>query len=169
MNPSYFRIRLPLKDAKDRLRKWWGVEEPTECIETNASQAVDLAITPNGQWRGGALFFYENDGWSVFEDLSGGFGSVPSSMWQEFAQLDDFVFAGYNDAIPYGELIVIKQGIVLREFMNYPDDPDENINKGHLASEVDRPITSWVEVASFVDDDPFAFSDRGWLWVNEKR
>ncbi len=169
MNPSYFRIRLPLSQARDRLRKWWGVEEPGEFIETNSSEVADLAITPEGQWRGGALFFYENDGWSVFEDLSGGFGSTPASSWLGFAQQDDFVFAGYNDAIPYGELIVIEKGVVSRDFMDCLNEPEINKNECQLTFEKNDPITSWVEVASFVDDDSLAFSEKGWLWVNKKR
>lgn len=169
MNPSYFRIQLPLAQAKTRLATWWGVDEPRDCVETHSTDAVRLAITADGQWRGGAIFFYENDGWSVFEDLSGGFGSIRASSWLDFAEGDAFVFAGYNDAIPYGELIVIEKGAVLREFMDCPDEPAVNVNEGQLAFEREHPIASWVEVASFVDVDPFAFAEKGWLWVNERR
>ena len=167
MVETHFRIQIPLDEAKHRLSKWWGAIEPDEYIETNPSEAVALAITEDGQWRGGALYFYESNGWSVFVDLSGGFGGIPATKWLEFTNQDAFVFAGYNDSIPYGELIVIEGGVVKREFIDYPDEPEENKNEGQLLSEKQHPIASWIEVASFVDDDPHAFSEKGWLWVNE--
>ncbi len=168
MSPSYFRIKVPLEEAKTRLLKWWGVNEPIEYIETVSTKAVELACTEDGQWRGGALFFYEKGEWSVFEDLSGGFGGVSAGSWAGFAQDDSFLFAGYNDSIPYGELIAFENGTVVREFLDYPDEPDENLDKGKLPIEEQTPIKSWIDIASFVDEDDLAFSESGWLWVNER-
>jgi hypothetical protein len=167
MNPSYFRIKLPLEEAKKRLSQWCRVPEPGTLIKTNSSEAIDLACTEEGEWRGDALFLYKNEGWSVFEDLSGGFGSIKAKRWLEFAQTDAFVFGGYNDSIPYGELIVIEHGKIMREFMHCPDEPEDNVDSGKLPWEKDGPIESWIEVASFVDDDDLVFSESGWLWVIE--
>lgn len=169
MNPSYFRIEIPIDQAAKRLRQWWDVPEPDEYIETDSTSAVALACTEDGRWRGGAIFFYENQGWSVFEDLSGGFGFIPAESWLEFAQNDALVVAGYNDSVPYSELIVIEHGAVVRDFVDYPDEPELNRNSGKLPQEDSKPVCDWVEVASFVDDDPLAFSETGWLWVNEPK
>jgi hypothetical protein len=168
MNPSYFRIKLPLEEAKKRLCDWWGVSEPQEPVKTDSTNAVRLACTESGMWRGGALYFYQSDDWTVFEDLSGGFSSIPGSSWLDFAKQDSFVFAGYNDSIPYGELIVIEKGQIVREFVDVPDEPDENRNIGKLTQEEEEPIQSWIDVASFVDEENLAFSEEGWLWLNER-
>ncbi|MBU3129788.1 hypothetical protein [Clostridium tagluense] len=165
LNPSYFRIKLSVEEAKKRLSNWWGVAAPTEFFKIDYSHAVANACDKNGMWRGEALYIYQNDEWAVFEDLSGGFGTIPATSWIEFAQKDSFVFAGYNDSIPYGELIIIQNGKVLREFMDMPDDPELNIDMGKLEKEEGKPIHSWVDVASYVDEDSIIYSDTGWLWI----
>lgn len=167
MNPSYFRIRLPLDAAKLRLAEWRGFPELRDLTKTDSVKAVDLACDEQGQWRGAALYFYEHDGWSAFQDLSGGFGFIAADEWLKFAQNDSLVVAGYNDAICEGELIVIEHGKIVRDFVECPDVPEENRNSGRLPQEDDKPISSWIEVASFVDEDPLAFSEEGWLWVND--
>lgn len=95
MNPSYFRIHVSLDAAIPRLADWWGAD-PEDLVETDSVKAVDLACTPDGQWRGGALFLYEREGWSVFEDLSGGFSDQPAeedhspiTTWMDVAGLVD--------------------------------------------------------------------------------
>ena len=169
MNPSYFRIRTPLELATERLSSWWGVPLPNSFVETDSTAVVDLACDEAGNWRGGALFFYAKDDWTVFEDVTGGFGAIPAEDWLKFAKNDQFVWAGYNDSIPCGEIVVLKGGEVLREFIDYPDSPEENRDRGTLASEETKPIRSWIEVASFVDSDELAFSEKGLLWINETR
>lgn len=168
MNPSYFRIRLPLEKAKKRLNDWWGVSQPQEPVKTDSTSAVRLACTESGVWRGGALYFYQSGDWAVFEDLSGGFSFTPASSWLAFAKQDSFVFAGYNDSIPYGELIAIEKGQVVREFVDLPDEPKEGRDAGKLVQEEERPIQGWIDVAAFIDEDELAFSEEGWLWLNEK-
>ena len=74
------------------------------------------------------------------------------------------MLAGYNDAIGYGELIVIRDGKVAREFLYDAENPQCNVDNGSLP-EVD-PLRTWIEVASFVDDDPIAFSENGLLWMH---
>lgn len=142
------------------------ITEMKNIVETNCIRAIELSCNENGTWRGQAGFFYKNGEWTVFEDLSGGFSTIPSESWLVFAQKDPFTYAGYNDAIPYGELIVIENKVILREFLDISDDSEANVNKGKLPIEEEQPIKSWTEVASLVDDE-LSFSDTGWLWVNE--
>ncbi len=167
LNPSYFRIKLPIEAAKNRFCEWMEISEMKNIVETDCVKAIELSCNENGTWRGQAVFFYQNDDWTVFEDLSGGLSTIPAESWLVLAHKDPFTFAGYNDAIPYGELIVIENGEILREFLDIPGDPEANINKGKLSIEEEQPIESWLEVASFVDEDELAFSETGWLWVNE--
>ena len=134
--------------------------------EVALSDAVSLACGGNGYWRGSALFVYHNNGWTVFEDISGHHGFIPADTWREFAQTDDFVLAGYNDAAGSAELIVIEGGAVVREFRHFHDDPESNIDLGKLADHPVEPLENWIQVAEFVDDDPFVTCVRGLLWLH---
>ena len=167
MNPSYFRIQLPLPEAQRRLASWLGLPELSGLVQTDSMCAVDLACWPGGGRRGAALFMSQVDDWSLFNDLTGGFSSTPASDWLKFAKTNSFVFAGYNDAICCGELVVIENGEILREFSDDRENPDTNLDFGRLPQEALAPIKSWIEVASFVDGDSSAFSDEGLLWVRE--
>ena len=92
------------------------------------------------------------------------FGGVQPDRWREFAGSDELIFTGYNDAIGYGEFVLVRSGRVVRVFLDDPDDPEANANVG--ASKVEgEPFKSWVDVATFVDSDEFGFCDAGLLWV----
>lgn len=167
MNPSYFRIKAAKQDAMERLGSWLERPELEPPKMVALSDAVTLACDANGNWRGPALYIYERDGWTVFEDFSGRLSSIPADSWLKFAGNDDFVLAGYNDAIGCGELIVIEKGAVVREFLYYADDAEENVDRGKLAQPGYEPLETWIEVASFVDDDELIFSERGLLWIHQ--
>jgi hypothetical protein len=164
MNPSYCRIRAPKDEALRRFSAWNRLSEIGPLIPTTIDNAVGLACDENGAWRGNAVFVSELPGWTLFQDLSGGLGAIPGKSWLEFADSDDLVFAGYNDAIPYGELVMVSSGTVVREFVDDPGSPELNINIGISDSE-SEPFHSWIEIASFVDADDLGFFESGWLWV----
>jgi hypothetical protein len=166
MNPSYFRIRLPLAAAMSRFSGWVCSSELEPPRDIGLSEAVSLACDESGNWRGSALYLYHNDGWTIFEDISGHFGSLPAAAWKSFAQNDSFVFAGYNDAIGYGELTVIENGTVLREFLFDSDNAEVNVNYGQLEGNPVEPIETWIEAARFVDEDEIVFSERGLFWLH---
>lgn len=134
-------------------------------LKVAVADAVDCA-TENGRWRGAAVFVYERDGWTIFDDLSGHCGARSAGDWLDFAQSDDFVFAAYNDAIGYGELVVIVEGVVVREYLFDSDSPEANVDKGCLKDSPIEPMKSWIGPARFVDDDPLYFSDSGLLWIH---
>ena len=118
MNPSYFRIKLNMDEAVKRLCAWIG-SDYKEKIETNYSKAVDVSLNENGQWKGACLYVYENDDWTVFEDLSGGYGFIEAEEWLKFAKNDEFVLAGYNDAIICAEMIFIsKKATIFRKMIS---------------------------------------------------
>ncbi|EKQ57446.1 MULTISPECIES: hypothetical protein [unclassified Clostridium] len=168
MNPSYFRIKLPKDEAISRLTSWLNSERKFKLIETDSIKAINLACNENGTWKSlDSVFLYENEGWTVFEDLTGGYSGVPSKSWLNFAQKESFVFAGYNDAICYGELIVIEDGKIIREFLEDQEREEYNKDVGELSFEKELPIESWREVADFVDNDDLAFLEYGWLLIQE--
>ncbi|MDE6232547.1 MAG: hypothetical protein K2M60_04270 [Lachnospiraceae bacterium] len=156
MNPSYFRIKLDIDKAIERLCVW-NESDYNERIETKFSKAVDVSLDENGQWKGSCLYVYENDGWTIFEDLSGGYSFIEAEQWKDFAKGNEFVFAGYNDAILYAELIAIENGIVTKNFIEDYDMPEDNVNEGDGIAD----INDWTDVAGFVDDDELVYSDEG--------
>ena len=158
LNLSYFRINIEQNDAFERLCRWLG-KEPKESHSVTLSEAVDAA-TDGDVWKGAAVYMYYNEGWTVFEDLSGHFSFISAESWLSFAAGDDVLVAGYNDAILCAELVIIEKGVVKREFMEIADDPEAFLNKG------DEPqAESWLDIASFVDDDDIVYSDTGTLLI----
>lgn len=160
MNPSYFRIKLPMAGAVERLFQW-NEKMPKEKIETTFSLAVDKSINESGQWKGSCLYVYEKAGWTVFEDLSGGFVGNSAMSWKAFAQNNDLVVAGYNEEIPYGELIILTNGVIQKEFLEDERLPKDNVNYGGMYSE----IKEWIDVASFVDNDEIVYSEHGMVLI----
>lgn len=160
MNPSYFRIKQNMEDAVKRLCIWNG-SPFKERIETDYSKAVDVSLNENGQWKGSCLYAYENDEWTIFEDLSGGYSFIEPEQWKKFAGTDELVFAGYNDAMLYAEMIVIENGCLTKYFVECADVPEENVNEGDGVP----GIENWIDVASFVDGDDLVYSDTGVVFV----
>lgn len=163
MNPSYFRVELGKRTATNRLLTYLNLSEIQEPVKTDVMEAIDKVVE-DGIWKEIPLYFYENQSWTVFEDLSGWFSGLSYKDWLKFAEEDEFVLAGYNDAISYGQLIVIKNGKLIRDFLYDEQQPQDNVNFGKLEYETDSPINTWIDVASFVDEDELAFSKDGYLW-----
>ncbi len=113
------------------------------------------------------MFVHEIDGWTIFDDLSGHLASYRANQWAELARNDELVVAGYNDAIPYGQLIVVRDGQVVREFLEDLQDPHDDVNVGRLDFEEKSPIEDWTDAALFVDEDELADqgADEGLLWM----
>jgi hypothetical protein len=164
MNPSYCRIRVPQAAALERFAAWQGLPDVGPLVPTDSIQAVRLACDERGVWKGKAVLVSEVGGWTLFSDLSGALGGVSAERWRAFAGSDELVFAGYNDAIGYGEFVLVRGGQVVREFLDDPDNPESNANRG-TSECAGEPFESWVNVATFVDADELGFSEAGLLWV----
>jgi len=102
--------------------------------------------------------------WSLFADLTGGLSAVTSASWLAFAGADDLAFAGYNDAIGYGAIVMISGGVVLQDILFDASSPETNVCVDRRPGEHAR-IGDWRGVARFVDDDELGFCDRGDLWI----
>ena len=59
----------------------------------------------------------------MFEELSGGLETRSAEEWLKLADGGDLVYAGYNDAIGYGELVCVTGGKLVRQFLQYEQDP----------------------------------------------
>jgi hypothetical protein len=167
MVSSYARIRLNKQEAMDRFSRW--VEfAPLGPPRPVASSQIVPSATQGGKWICKvAVWIFEGNGWTVFDDSTGYFGSVSAERWLEFAQGDELVFAAYNESIHCGQLIVVNAGKVVRDFLDDRQDPRDNKDLGTLPYEEVDPIKTWVDAASFVDDDKLArsSSDTALLWM----
>ncbi len=166
MNPSYMRIRLSITEALPRFSEWIGLPQLGAPEKVQADAAVEKACK-NGVWHSKvAVFIYQSGEWAVFDDLTGHLASFPAEQWQSLAALDELVFAGYNDSVPCGQLIMIRGGRVIREFLDDQQDPAQNVNQGRLDFEERSPIKDWIGAASFVDEDDIAsLPVPGLLWL----
>jgi hypothetical protein len=166
MNPSYLRMRRPLEDAMARYGAWIGRDELAPPQDVADADSVDLALE-DGQWRGLAVYIFAAGDWTVFQELSGGLAACTGDDWVRLADGGDLVFAGYNDAIGYGELVLVERGQLVRQFLQDEQDPSADVNVGRLPEEAEQRFVRWADVAQWVDEDEaFAVSDRGLLWIH---
>jgi len=162
---AYVRLPLPLPIALRRFGEWIALPELEPSRRVRSRDAFDLVCTENNEWRGVAVFAHEANGWSVFDDYTGYLGSLPAERWISLAGDVELVFAGYNDSVPYGQLIVVCEGRIVREFLHDLQDPSSNVNHGRLELERSKLIDDWVDAAWFVDSDELSdeAADEGTL------
>lgn len=160
----YARLPLPLPIALRRFGEWIALPELEPPRRVRSRDAFDLACTGNG-WRGVAVFAHEAKGWSVFDDYTGYLAGLPAARWIALAGNEELVFAGYNDAVPYGQLTVVREGRIVRQFLQDLQDPSNDINRGRLELERATLIDDWVDAAWFVDSDELSddAADEGTL------
>ena len=167
MNPGYLRIRAPLQHAMARYAAWIGRPEVDPPREVGEDEAIDLALDGD-DWRGLAVYVFPAGDWTVFYEISGGLGARPVEDWVRLAGGGDLVYAGYNDAIGYAELVKVEAGRLVRHFMQDEQEPGDDVNTGRLPGEEDEPMDQWPDVAMWVDEDEETFldRDRGWLLIH---
>jgi hypothetical protein len=154
-----------MDNALRRFAAWRHLTQVGPLVPAKIEDAVRLACDDRGKWLGNAVFVSHVGDWTLLQDLSGALGAIPGAVWQKLAENDELVFAGYNDAICYGELVVVSGGSLQREFFDDRNSPDEKVDFGVLSDNPHEPFKTWVNVASFVDGDKLAFSEVGSLWV----
>ena len=108
---SYVRLRCPLEEAMGRYGRWIGSPEVSPLRAVQERDALDLALA-DGEWMGQAVFIYTSESWTVIEELSAGLAIRPAESWLQLAQGGDLVYAGYNDTVPYAQLIMYRAGSV---------------------------------------------------------
>jgi hypothetical protein len=164
MVTGYARLPLPLPVALQRFDEWIALPALQPPRRVRSRDAVDEACE-DGLWRGVAVFVHAANGWTVFDDYTGYLGGLPASRWISLAGDDELVFASYNDSVPYGQLIVVRDGRVVREFLHDLQDPSQNVNHGRLELERATLIDDWVDAARFVDGDELSdeAADEGTL------
>ena len=158
---GYARLPLPLEVTLERFGAWIGLPELEPPRRMRSRDSFDASGTGD-EWRGVAVFAHEANGWTVLDDYTGYLGTLPADRWVSLAGDNELVFAAYNEAVPYGQLIVVRHGRVVREFLHDLQDPSRNVNLGRI--EFERPklfrrstlIDDWVDAAYFIDCDELA-------------
>ena len=155
MVAGYARVPLPIDEAIQRFRAWIGLPELEPPRRVRSRESFDLASNGD-EWRGVAVWVHAANGWTVFDDYTGYLGSLPARRWIALAGDEELVFAGYSEGVPYGQLVVVRDGRIVREFLHDLQDPSHDVNRGRLELERAKLIDDWVDAASFVDDDELA-------------
>jgi hypothetical protein len=164
---SYVRLRCALAEGLDRYGRWVGTPEVVPRRLVRERDAIDLALADE-EWLGLAVFVYASGSWTVIEELSGGLSERPVQSWLELAEGGDLVYAGYNDAIPYAQLIVVQHGRVVREFLQDEQDASADVNVGRLPEEAGERLETWIDGARWVEEDELKLirPEQGWLWIH---
>jgi hypothetical protein len=164
---SYVRMRSPLEDAMARYGRWIGAPEVGPPRLVRERDTIDLALE-GGNWLGLAVFIYASGPWTVFEELSGGLALRPAESWLELAQGGDLVYAGYNDSVPYAQLILVEQGRLVRQFLQDEQDSSADVAVGQLPEEAGQRFRDWIAVMGWVeaDEEKLARPEQGWLWIH---
>jgi hypothetical protein len=167
MVSSYVRIRCPLDESLVRYGRWIGQPELEPRRLVAERESIDLALE-DGDWLGLAVFVYASGPWTVFEELSGGLAQRSAESWLELAQGGDLVYAGYNDSVPYAQLLVIEQGRLIRQYLQDEQDSSEDVNVGRLPEEAREPFRDWVDAMGWIeaDEDKLVRPRQGWLWIH---
>ena len=165
---SYVRMRCGEEDAMARYGRWIGVPEVKPRQLVPERNAVDLALA-DGEWIGLAVLIYASGPWTVIEEISGGLSERPVESWLELAEGGDLVYAGFNDAVPYAQLVVIEHGRLVREFLQDEQDPSQDTNVGQLEEEAVKRFETWSDGARWVEEDEEKLTrpEKGWLWIHE--
>lgn len=89
----------------------------------------------------------EQDDYYIFEDLGEElFMFVPIEEWLDIAGDNHLIFGYYSEDSLSAEFIEIKNGKCIREYRQYYDAPEDNVDEGG------EPVfEDWVDVASYVD------------------
>ncbi len=164
---SYVRLRCPLEEAMARYSRWIGVPEVAPRRLVRKRDAIDLALA-DGEWMGLAVFVYASGPWTVIEELSGGLADRPGASWLELAEGGDLMYAGYNDTVPYAQLIVVERGRLVREFLQDEQDSSQDVNVGRLPEEAGECLETWIDGARWVEEDELKLDrpEQGWLWIH---
>lgn len=168
MVSSYVRIRCPLEEAMARYGHWIGLPELGPPRLVAERDAIDLA-TAGEDWVGLAVFIYPSGPWTVIEELSGGLALRPAESWLAFAQGGDLVYAGYNDTVPYAQVIMVEGGRLIRQYLQDEQDPSEDVDIGGLPEEAWESFGNWIDAMGWVeaDEEKLDRPEQGWLWIHQ--
>lgn len=95
-------------------------------------------------------FFYDlNDEWSVLEDKRGDTYSVDILL--KMASDNELIYSYVDEDMLDGELVVIKNGNVVRKLYDYYYTPELSINSGVIEYEKQNKLEKWSDIGLYVE------------------
>lgn len=151
-----------------RYGRWIGAAEVRAPRPVPERHAIDLALA-DGEWLGLAVFIYGSGPWTVIEELSGGLALRPADSWLELAQGGDLVYAGYNDTVPYAQVVMVEQGRLVRQYLQDEQDSSADVDIGQLPEEAKQRFQDWIDAMAWVeaDEEKLDRPEEGWLWIHQ--
>ena len=93
------------------------------------------------------FYYSDTENYYRFEDMSNyNFEYWETESWLELAEDREIIYGYFSDDELSAEFIHIKEGKCIREFREYFDDKESNVDIGTLPE-----FNSWVDVASYVE------------------
>ena len=97
--------------------------------------------------RDSEFYYCDTENYHRFEDFSGSyFEFQKTEEWINIAQGRELIYGYFSDDDLSAEFIHIKNGECIREFREYFDYEEDNVDWGTLPK-----FDSWVDVASYVE------------------
>jgi hypothetical protein len=152
MNPSYVRLRQSKDVIMPHFIAWIKLGLISHHAEIRISDSISLSIDDEENWIGASFLVFENEFWTVIQDMTGYLATKKPEDWEKLSKGTELIFTGYNDAIPYGQFIGIENELIYRDFLHDMQDQSENRNIGESKYEEVR-FETWDDVAAFIDDD----------------
>jgi hypothetical protein len=167
MVSSYVRIRCPLEEGMARYGRWINAPEVVPPRVVRERDAINLALADE-QWLGLAVFIYASGPWTVIDELSGGLAERPAESWRDLAQGGDLVYAGFNDTVPYAQVVVVERGRLVRQYLQDEQDSSADVDTGQLPEEATQRFKDWVDAMAWVeaDEEKLDRPKEGWLWIH---
>ncbi len=109
-----------------------------------ANHCVESACIGH-EWRGHCIFIAKIRINTVVDNVSGCLGLLTKQNWLSVAGGKILIFQEYNDAIGYGQIIDISNGIINKYCIFDEQDAISESN--------DPAITSWIDISSIIDED----------------
>jgi hypothetical protein len=163
MCPGFVKLKLPRKIATDRLRTWLGRREILAPTPVQPAELTSTATDSQGRWRGLVVAIREHEGWTIFEDLSGGLCALGHADASRWLGLDgELVVAEYNDALPFAAMVMVEGRQLVLDFFDDPSRPEL-----HRIASGGTGIRTWVDVAALIDEDDAWVESPAQIWILE--
>ena len=139
MAESYIFFNQNLVKALEKYKSIYNKLLNTDCI---------IEPLEDGVFRCNNMHFYElNTKWCVGENIEGNTYSIERLF--ELAGNGEIIYLYFDEDLLDGELVVIREGKLVRKLFDYYSTPELNENIGKIEYEETNKLISWIDIASY--------------------
>ena len=139
MAESYIFFKQNLVKTLEKYKSVYDKLLNTECIIEPMEDDV---------FRCNNMLFYEiSTNWCVGENIEGNTYSIERLF--DLAGNDEIIYTYFDEDLLDGELVVIREGKLVRKLFDYYSTPELNENIGTLEYEATNKLINWVDIASY--------------------